>query len=333
MRPPFRFAAVLSAATVVIGPPAPAQNRPAPASAPYLALRALDVQVTTIGTRLAVTNAGLCREREYHAGLQIHDLSQYGRAQQPAVTAAFGLVGGPGVLALAEGGPAARAGLRLDDIILSADGSPLPRPPASAAGSYAPTERIIAALEAAFADGQAVLAIRRGSESLTIRVAADQGCTSRFQVVPSRTLEAKADGRYVQLSSAMVEFAADDDELAAFVAHELAHNILRHRARLNAAGIDRGLLAPFGRNGRLFRQTEMEADRLAVHLMAGAGYDPRAAVRLWTRQSRADSRLFAGTHPDWPDRIRALEQEIAAIDAARARGAVAPPPLPDGPLR
>jgi predicted Zn-dependent protease len=187
-------------------------------------------------------------------------------------------------------------------------------------------------LEAAFADGAATLAILRGGERLSIHVAADPGCSSRFQVLPSPRIEAHADGRYVQVSSAMIEFTRDDDELAATVAHELAHNILRHRARLNAARVDRGLLAPFGRNGRLFRQTELEADRLAIHLMARAGFDPAAAVRLWTRQSRASSRLFAGTHPDWRARIAALEGEIAAIAAARARGAEAVVPLPLGPL-
>jgi beta-barrel assembly-enhancing protease len=307
----------------------PALGAQPPAATPLQALRALDVRVLTIGTRLAVANAPICRNQEWQSGILVHDLSLYGRGQQPAAAALFGLRGGPGVLALAAGGPGERAGLRLDDTIIEVDGQPPPRAPDGSANTYAATERIVEALEAAFADGRAELVVRRAEGMRRLRVDADRGCASRFQVMPSSRMEAKADGRYVQLTSAMVEFTRSDDELAAFVAHELAHNVLRHRARLNAAGVDRGPLASFGRNGRLFRQTELEADRLAVHLMSRAGFDPEAAVQLWTRQSRRDRRLFAGTHPAWSDRIAALRAEIAVISSARVRGEWPPPPIVD----
>src|SRR3546814_17247433 len=66
------------------------------------------------------------------------------------------------------------------------------------------------------------------------------------------------------LNQGLVDFSPDDAELAAAIAHELAHNILRHRARLDAAGVDRGLAKQFGRNARMFKQTEIEADRPSV---------------------------------------------------------------------
>ena len=118
-------------------------------------------------------------------------------------------------------------------------------------------------------------------------------------------------------------------EMAAAIAHELAHNILRHRARLDAAGVDRGLGKQFGRSARLFKQTEVEADRLSVWLLAGAGYDPAAAARFWTRFGQRKGRpLFqAGTHPNWRDRVAALETEAAAVAAARAGGRPLRPPL------
>lgn len=310
-----------------------AQGAASPAArGPLDELRTLDGRLVAVGTRLAIANVSLCDQRQYQPGLSVHDLSQYERGERAAVAAAFGLVDGPGVLALAPSGSAARAGLLLDDNIIAADGTPLPRPSANSPASYAPTEQIVTAIEAAFADGVATFEIRRRGQPMTIRVAADLGCASRFHVSPSDRLTARADGRYVLLTSAMVAFMRDDDELAASVAHELAHNILRHRARLNAAGVDRGLLSRFGRSGRLFRQTELEADRLAVHLMARAGYDPEAAVRLAIRQSQSDSRLFAGTHPNWPTRLAAMRAEIGAIMAARERGEIAEAPLPRGPL-
>jgi len=295
------------------------------------ALRALDARVATVGHRLATANAGLCRDRQWQSGMLIHHRSLYARTDQRALASAFGLAEAPAVLAVAAGGAAQRAGVRADDGIVSIDGAALPLPDPRVEKSFAPTEAMVAAIEAAFADGYARILLRRAGAVLAISVAADRGCASRFQVAPSSGQAAKADGIYVQVTTAMVEYAQDDDELSALVAHELAHNILRHRARLNVAGVARDFRAGFGSSGRLFRQTELEADRLAVHLMARAGYDPRAAVRLWARQ-RDDDWLEGGTHPEWSTRIQALEQEIAAIDAARARGELAPAPLSEGPL-
>jgi hypothetical protein len=297
------------------------------------ALRALDNRVATIGDRLAIANAPLCRQRQHQHGLAIHDLSQYPLAGRPAVISAFGLDRGPAILALAAGGAAARAGLQLDDVVIAADGSPLPRPARDVYDSFAPTERMIEALEHAFADGAAVLEVRRGAAVRRFRVEAVSGCASRFQVVPSEKRAAKADGRYVQLTSASVAFTRSDHELAAFIAHELAHNILQHRVRLNQAGVvwDAPVRSPG--EARLFQTTEFEADRLAIHLMDRAGYDPAAAVRLWTRQSREPQGPRSGSHPSWASRIAAMEAEIASIRRARADGRAARVPLPEGPLR
>lgn len=282
-------------------------------------LRQLDERVLTVGHRLAVAGGDLCASREYHAGFAVHDLSQYGGAHRRAL-AATGLAEGPTVLALMPGGPAAAAGLQRDDVILAADGAALPRAPQGAENSFAPAERIIEALERAFSDGRAVLAVRRGGVDRAVDVAAVLGCASRFQLVPSGRLNALADGRYVQLTSALAAFAADDHELAGLIAHELSHNILRHRARLNAAGIDRGLLQHFGRNARLTRETEREADRFAVYLLVRAGYDPAALIRVWTRAAPRTGSLLGGTHPRWRDRIAAVRAEIAEVERLRAAG-------------
>ncbi|MBL0915092.1 MAG: M48 family metalloprotease, partial [Sphingopyxis sp.] len=155
------------------------------------------------------------------------------------------------------------------------------------------------------------------------------GCLSDFRVEAVDRPMGMAEGRLILISKGLAEFAKNDDELAAAVAHELAHNILRHRARLDAAGVDRGLGKQFGRSARLFKQTEVEADRLSAWLLAGAGYDPAAAVRFLTAFGQRKGRpLFqAGTHPKWRDRVASIEEEIRAIDAARAAGRPLEPPL------
>jgi hypothetical protein len=297
-------------------------------------LRALDARVATIGHRLAVASRDLCPERQWLPGLAIHDLSQYGGAYRDAAIRAFRLDRGPGVLALASGGPAERGGLRLDDVLLSVDSAELPRGTEVASRTFDRVEAMLGTIEAAFADGAAELAVLRGAERLSLRIAAEQGCATRFQLIPSRRLNALADGRYVQVTTAIGEYVQDDQELAAVLAHEFAHNILGHRARLDAAGVARGFFGNFGRNARLIRATEAEADRLSIYLLDRAGYDPAAAVRFWSRFGRRGLNFFGSpTHPNWRQRIALFEAEIAALRRAKAAGEVPAPDFLPGPAR
>lgn len=288
-------------------------------------IEALDAQLATVGHRLAVANTARCADQQWHAGFAIHHASQYARAAQTTLQPAFAARTGPAVLALARGGPAERAGLRPDDLILAADGSPLPAAPRDAFATFIPAEQLLDALDAAFADGRARLRLRRGGQDVDIDIVAERGCASRFQIVPGTRIRAGADGRYVQLTSAIAAFAGSDEELAALVSHELAHNILQHRRRLNAAGVDRGVLRHFGRNARLFRETEAEADRMSVHLMAAAGYSPHAALRFWQRHARLSGPFsLSTTHPSWDTRLAMMAAEVRAIEVRAIDGALPP---------
>jgi hypothetical protein len=328
----------LLAAVLILGgqiPAARAQDSAGEAS--LAAMRALDQRVAAIGHRLAAANLGWCADQTWLPGFAIHDLSQYGADFRPAAIRAFGLDAGPGVLALVPGGPADRAGLRTDDILLAFDGRPVPRGTPGRNGSFEQTQLILAALDQAFSDGQAVLAVRRGAQRLDVAIEAERGCASRFQLVPGARMNAQADGVYVQVTTALAQFAEDEGELAAVLAHEFAHNVLGHRVRLNQAGVQRGLLANFGNNARRIRETEIEADRLSVYLMERAGYDPQAAVRFWSRFGRRGFNFLGSpTHPNWRLRVQSFETEIARIRAARAAGRMPAPdfvtlPRPTGP--
>jgi predicted Zn-dependent protease len=124
----------------------------------------------------------------------------------------------------------------------------------------------------------------------------------------------------------MAALAQSRDELAALLGHELAHNILGHRQRLDALHVDRGLFAPFGRNARLIRETEAEADRLSIHLMARAGYAPEAALAFWERvRSATQGMAGSPTHPRWPERLRMMQAECERIEAAGPHGKSALP--------
>lgn len=291
-----------------------------------VAMRAFDQRVATIGFRLATANRDRCARQVWLPGLELHDISQYGADWREAARAAFGLGDDPAILALAAGGPAERAGLRLDDRVLSLDGVAMPPLGDARAATFDREARILDAIDAAFADGGAWVALTRDGAPMTVEVRGELGCPTRFQLIPSTRLNALADGRYVQVTTALADYVADDDELAAVLAHEFAHNVLRHRARLDDAHVSRGFLGNFGRNARLIRATEDEADRLSVYLLDRAGYDIEAPVRFWSRFGRRGlSFLNAPTHSNWRRRVELFEGEIAHIRAARAAGTVAEP--------
>lgn len=122
-----------------------------------------------------------------------------------------------------------------------------------------------------------------------------------------------------------------DDELAAVIGHEIAHALREHaRERasqqmatsvgLSVLSVVTGNQATSDLGGTLAnvmfglpnsRLHETEADRMGVELAARAGYDPRAAVTLWTKMGAlsggsAQPELLS-THPSAESRIADLK--------------------------
>lgn len=297
---------------------------------PYAALAAAEARVAAIGFRLTTENAAWCPVRQpqfgwiwgdprlYDADRRAEALGVYGADDQ---VHAF-------IAALAPTSPAASAGIGVGTPVTGIGETPVPD-----GVSDHPFARITA-IETRLAaqPPDAALSLHVGAGRV-VDIMPRPGCASDFRVEANEKPGAVADGRLVLVNQGLVDFSPDDAELAAAIAHELAHNILRHRARLDAAGVDRGLAKQFGRNARMFKQTEIEADRLSVWLLAGAGYDPAAAARFWSRFGQRKGRpLFqASTHPSWRDRVAALEAEASAIAAARMLGRPLHPPLIDAP--
>lgn len=297
---------------------------------PYATLAAAEARVAAIGFRLTTENAAWCPMRQPQFGWIWGDPRLYDEDRRDEALGVYGADDRAHafIAALAPASPAASAGVGVGTSVTGIGEAPVPD-----GGGNHPFARITAIetyLAALPAD--AALALRTGA-GRTVSVMPKPGCVSDFRVEANEKPGAVADGRMVLVNQGLVEFSPDDEELAAAIAHELAHNILRHRARLDAAGVDRGLAKQFGRNARMFKQTEIEADRLSVWLLAGAGYDPAAAARFWSRFGQRKGRpLFqASTHPSWRDRVAALEDEAAAIAAARMLGRSLYPPLIDAP--
>jgi len=186
-------------------------------------------------------------------------------------------------------------------------------PDPRAHSSFAAEESILTAIEQGFASGAASVTIERAGLTRTIRIVAARGCATRFQAQSGSALNAHANGRDVQVTTALAQYAAADDELAAVMAHEFAHNLLHHFQQLHAPGVHRG--------GGAERRTEEEADRLSVYLLDRAGYDPGAVARFWRRLSHHGLNfLGSASHGSWGQRIAAVEEEIANLQRMKAEG-------------
>jgi beta-barrel assembly-enhancing protease len=320
---------VLAPLLIAFAIPAAAAGQGVDAARSLAALRIMDARVLGIGHRLAVANADLCPDRAIATGIVLHGLSQYGPDQRAAARAAFGLDRRPAILAIAPGSAAERAGLREDDHLVSVGAEQLPDDLPGDSSSYSAVGRWTVQLEKGFQAGTVPVNLIRDGRSMSVQVTPEQGCPSRFQVVVSNTFGGKADGNYVQLTSNLVDRVKDDGELAAVLAHELAHNILRHRVQLNEAGVSRGLLKYFGKNASSIKRTEIEADRLSVYLLDRAGFPAQAAEAFWRRfgPQHPWGPFGSPTHPGWRSRAQSLARETVELSSQKERGIERP--LPD----
>ncbi|MBC3941645.1 M48 family metallopeptidase [Sphingomonas albertensis] len=298
----------------------------APSPAFFETLRAADLRLATIAYRLTTANAALCDRQQPQIGMPIHALTQYGPAARPSAATAFGFESTVGVEAVVPGAPADRAGLRANDSIVAINDTEQPGLPGADATEGARARDAAEAVIAAAPIAQPLrLTILRGGKRLPIAVQPVAGCRSRFEILLGSGLGATADGAIVQIGERFFEDYTDE-EIAVVVSHELAHNILRHRDRLDAAKINRGMLAELGRNGRLIRETEDQADLLGIYLLANAGYDPMSAPKFWRQKGGTiDGGLFRSrTHASSKARAEVLEAAAREIAATPTRPIIPP---------
>ncbi len=268
----------------------------------------VDQRLAAIAWRLTTANATLCREQQPVIGATLHAADQYPRELRD------GFATPVAVELVVPGAPAALAGVAADDGVVAVDGRPLPAPQPSDTPTSATRDAAQARIAALPVAAPIPLLLRHAGAERRVTVLPRAGCRVEFEVLTGSKLGASSDGKVVQVGGALFE-KFGDDQIAVVVAHELAHAILRHRVRLEAAGVKWGLLSEFGRNARLFRRTETEADLLGAYLLRNAGWDPQLAVRFWREYgSGIDGGMFhSRTHPSSRDRADAIAAELATM--------------------
>jgi membrane-associated protease RseP (regulator of RpoE activity) len=304
-----------------------AADRVAETQAALMALRAEDLRVATVAYRIAVSNRMLCPRVSPWLGIVVHDLRQYAPAYRAMVSSAYDLAGGPAIEAVVPEGAAERAGAHQGDRIRAINGAPVEdrAPVMGEAADYSGVETVLAQLDAAALLGPVRLTVDRSSGPVTYDVTAESGCQSKVQLETSKSPNASADGTMISIGLEAAAAATTVDELAVSIGHEMAHNILEHRARLDRERVSRGFWQNFGRNAREIRKTEDEADLLGLYLMARAGFDIDVAPAYWERiASEAGS---DATHASARERRAITQRIVDDIKSKQQRGEALIPPL------
>ncbi|WP_137150772.1 M48 family metalloprotease [Devosia sp. FKR38] len=210
--------------------------------------------------------------------------------------------------------------------------------------------RIIAAYGGVYSDRQAEIMVARIVGRLL--AAADQP-NAQFQVTILDTSEVNAfalPGGYIYVTRGILALASDTSELAAVLAHEIAHVTLRHaRARTDRTRtteiVDRVITGVFGGDtstdatasrtrqsmAAFGQQQELEADREGIKYAGKAGYDPQAAARFLSVMSRFatfsagsgnNQEGFLSSHPSTPARIQKAIETASAMFGQNTAGEV-----------
>ena len=232
------------------------------------------------------------------------------------------------VLTVADTSPAAAAGIKPGDHLLTFNNQPVPR--------YA-TDRWIANFVRSNGTQPIEILVRRDGTDTMLSVTPVKACAIPTELVSESSVDAFMDGEKIVIYSSILRVARTDAQLALVVGHELAHADLGHLNKqlvntvigwAGGTAIDTGILlggiSTGGAFGKQFTRAgaqafsvafEREADYVGAYYAARAGYDLAGAEEVWRAMSLElpDSIRITTTHPVTPVRFVQMQKAAAEI--------------------
>ncbi len=284
--------------TINIDPPSferPAETKFEDVLAEY---QYLNQRLARVTAPLRIANAELCGETYRDPGFSTHRLSDYPPPLQPIAMELLNMTeDGLHIRSVRPNSSAWDAKLEPGDRILSVNSQPISSDPSMRKYNEA-------VIRNGFSLARPRLTVRTAQgREFTARIKPQTACEAPVRVIFSDNVNGHTDGVDVLITSALMKTVPDDTNLALVVAHEMSHLIAGHFSQAPSQDL------------------ELEADRMALVLLARAGYDVESAVAYWESADHPHEGgdLPESSHPTTGARYENFKTELDRINKIRNR--------------
>lgn len=339
-------AVLLLTACTTVSPPtgtAPEPARPAtPAATPLPPVSTAEEQALQqlvsmqerlyrVAAPLLVKNPELCKKNARNLlGFTAKNKYSYSADFINAAQKSLGLDDRLQVMGVLAGSGAARAGVRRGDILLKVEDKALPE------GENAERQAATILAPLVTERSRVRLSVLRGSSTVSLDVPLTYACAFGIELGNTENVTAYADGHRILITRGMLNFVRSDEELAYVMAKEMAHNALAHAARLRMSATVGGIIDNLTRMHPdmstmvglagvkpIPQDLDAMADKLALYMLARAGYGIDNAVPFWKRMASQYPptvlNAYVAMHPATAFRTAAMEKTIKDIKAKQAK--------------
>ncbi|WP_192805273.1 M48 family metallopeptidase [Noviherbaspirillum aerium] len=285
-----------------------------------------------VAGKLMIRNVELCPNNARRIlGFTAKNRFSYTSQFADTAAAALGLDDRLQVIQVLPGSGAQSAGLQRGDILLEFNGQPVP------SGPQAEREASVLIISETRGKQQVRLGVDRQGQAAALDVPLTEACAFGIELGDSEEIGSYADGYRVMVTRGMLAFVSSETELAYVMAGEFARNLLAAGDRNAAASlIDQYRFLKTGTAASAApiqikpyaAAVDVQADRLALYMLARSGYDIRAYGPFWERMAQAASAVpaaqlpvnsYAVLHPGFRERLQAIPRMVSTIEQKRAR--------------
>lgn len=251
-------------------------------------------RIYRVAAPLLINNTELCpRHVKPILGFTAKNKYSFSREFIDAAQSSLGLGEELRVMNVLPASGAAQAGLREGDVLVAVEIEPAPQ------GQDA--EHVAAALIGEEMQGRDSLhlTVMRNGERMALDVPLTPACAMALDLGNTDDARSFSDGRRVMVTRGMLDFAQSDDELAYALAREIARNEVMPEARPAMAELIDHLHTIDARTASgdapaaaqdSYSVSDDSADKLAIYLLARAGYDLDGFQLFWERLESARQR-------------------------------------------
>ena len=258
--------------------------------------QALNARLDAVTYKLRRENAGLCPQTTRSLGFTVHTVADYPANIRPLARSTLSVSEDVSIRTVWAGSPAHESGLRPGDKITRLGGYDLP--------TGATAKKLFEAISAQGLNAVNIdISILREGQALDYQLRPETLCGYEARILWVEQVNAFTNGETLLITSELLRQTPSDNDLAMFVAHEMAHAIAGHVDEAPSHAL------------------EIEADRMGLILMSRAGFDVGAAIENWANTVHPHFRQQDGTssHPSVDqrlDNLRAVEKTIQDLEAS-----------------